>query len=171
MHGLRARAIPVAAAMAAMALFTFGALPARAQDRLALYKSQYASEKDPVRKAKLLEKISAPEFETIRQQVLNGNLEEGVNALQTFKEDCAETHRSLKAKGNDPDQKPAGFKELQISVRQTLNRLGELLAGLPKDDQKPFLKVRGQLEELDSELIRELFPRQGKPGVPTNSKP
>ena len=171
MQGWRARAVPVMAAIAMAALLAFGARLAHGQDRLAQYKTQFAAEKDPVRKAKLLQKISAPQFEAVHRQVQSGNLEQGVTSLESFKDDCAATHQLLKAKGVDPEQRPAGFKELQISVRQTLNRLSELLAGLSGDDQKPFLLVRDQLEELDSELIRELFPRQSKPGSQTNPKP
>ncbi len=174
MHGWKLRAdvgVVAAVAVAVAALFAFCAARARGQDRLAQYKSQYAAEKDPVRKAKLLEKISGPQFDVVRQQVQSGDLEHGLRTLESFKEDCAVTHQSLKSKGVDAEQKPTGFKELQISVRQTLNRLSDLLAGLSGDDQKPFLQVREQLEQLDSELIRELFPRQAKPGGPVNPKP
>lgn len=141
------------------------------QDRLAQYKTQFEHEKDPVRKAKLIAKLGAPEFEAIRRQVQAGNLDEALDQLGTYRDECVSTYQSLKATGANPEQKPAGFKQFQISLRESLNRLTEILAGLPGDEQRPFAEIQNQLEGLDGQLIRDLFPRQPRSNAKDNSKP
>ena len=145
-------------------------LPLLPQERLGLYKSQFDNEKDPVRKAKILVKLAESQFQHIRSEADSGEQEDGLKDLEIVRDECISTHEALKAKGLDPERKSAGFKELEISVRESLHRLREILAGLGGEDEKHYAKVRSQLEQLNNELIRELFPRQPGAG-PQNPKP
>jgi hypothetical protein len=144
-------------------------LPLPQQEHLGQYKSQFDNEKDPVRKAKILVKLTESQFQQIRAEADSGKQEEGLKDLETLRDECVATHRALKSQGLDPERKSAGYKELEISVRESLNRLREILAGLGGEDEKQYARVRSQLEELNSELIKELFPRQ--PGAGTQQKP
>jgi hypothetical protein len=145
-------------------------LPLPPQEHLGQYKSQFDNEKDPVRKAKILVKLTESQFQQIRTEADSGKPEEGLKDLETIRDECVATHRALKSQGLDPERKSAGYKELEISVRESLHRLREILAGLGGEDEKQYARVRSQLEELNSELIKELFPRQ--PGAsPQNPKP
>jgi hypothetical protein len=145
-------------------------LPFPPQEHLGQYKSQFDSEKDPVRKAKILVKLTESQLQQIRSEADSGKPEDGLKDLESVRDECVSTHEALKAKGLDPERKSAGFKELEISVRESLHRLREILAGLGGEDEKHYAKVRSQLEQLNSELIRELFPRQPGAG-PQNPKP
>jgi hypothetical protein len=151
----------------AMAIFF---LPLGLQERLGQYKTQFDNEKDPVRKAKILVKLSESQFRQIRSEADSGKAEDGLKDLELVRDECISTHEALKATAVDPERKSAGFKELEISVRESLHRLREILAGLGGEDEQHYAKVRGQLEQLNNELIKELFPRQ--PGArPQNPKP
>jgi hypothetical protein len=145
-------------------------LPLPPQERLGQYKSQFDGEKDPVRKAKILVKLAESQFQQIRSEADSGKQEDGLKDLETVRDECISTHEALKAKGLDPERKSAGFKELEISVRESLHRLREILAGLGGEDEKHYARVRAQLEQLNNELIRELFPRQPGAGQ-QNPKP
>jgi hypothetical protein len=35
-----------------------------------------------------------------------------------------------------------------------------MIVGLNEDDRKPFIEIRGQLDEIDRHLIHMLFPKQ-----------
>lgn len=145
-------------------------LPLQRQEHLAQYKSQFDSEKDPVRKAKILVKLTESQFQQIRSEADSGKTDDGLKDLEQVRDECISTHEALKAKAPDPENKPAGFKELQISVRESLHRLREILAGLGGEDEQHYAKVRTQLEQLNNELMKELFPRQ--PGAsPQNPRP
>ncbi len=151
----------------AMAAFL---LPVQSQDHLNRYISQFDSEKDPVRKAKILVKLTESQFQHIRAEADSGKTDDGLKDLEQVRDECVATHDALKAKAPDPERKPAGYKELQISVRESLHRLREILAGLSGEDEQHYAKVRTQLEQLNNELMKELFPRQ--PGAaPQNPKP
>jgi hypothetical protein len=142
-------------------------LPMQPQERLSQYKLQFDAEKDPVRKAKILVKLTESQFQQIRTEADSGKAEDG---LKDLRDECISTHDALKAKAVDPERKSAGYKELEISVRESLHRLREILAGLGGEDEQHYAKVRTQLEQLNNELIKELFPRQ--PGAaPQNPKP
>jgi hypothetical protein len=165
---MRFEAIRGVGCSVALALLFFAPIP---QERLAQYKLQFEKESDPVHKAKLLIKLSDYEFQQIRTETDSGNPEDGLKELETFRDECISTHQALKAKGVDPERKSAGFKELEISVRESLHRLREIVAGLSGDNQKNYARVRSQLEDLNNELIKELFPRQPGAAPQPNPKP
>ena len=52
--------------------------------------------------------------------------------------------------------------EFQISVRSSIDRLNDVLAGMTADEQAPFAHARNELEKIDRALIERLFPRQPK---------
>jgi hypothetical protein len=158
----------VARVGAAAALLMFLPIP---QDHNAQYKAQFDQETDPVRKAKLMDKLGDSQFELIRKDVEAGDFEAGLQTLEMYRDECRSVHQALKAGTADPERKPAGFKQLQISLRQNLNRLNELFAGMTSDQQKPFSPVRRQLEELNGQLMHELFPRQPGSSASAEHKP
>jgi hypothetical protein len=141
------------------------------QGRLEEYKARYERESDPVHKAKLVEKLGDYQFNEIRQQVQAGQFDQGLRTLEAYRDECSSTHQSLKATHADAEKKPSGFKELEFSVRENLNRLREVLVDVPKDQQARFLDIRAELEELNRQLIVELFPHQPKPGSKDSQKP
>lgn len=147
-------------------------LPRPQQDHLAQFQSQFEKESDPVHKAKILVKLSDYLFQQIRSEADSGKIDDGLRDLENYRDACVATHQALKAKVADPERKSAGFKELQISVRESLHRLREILAGMGGEDQKHYAQVRLQLENLDNELVHELFPRQpGGAAAKQNPKP
>jgi predicted nucleic acid-binding Zn-ribbon protein len=164
---MRLASIRVLGCTLAMSML-FAPLPL--QERLAQYKTQFDNEKDPVRKARILVKLTESQFQQIRTDADSGKTEDGLKDLEQVRDECISTHEALKAKAGDPERKSAGFKELEISVRESLHRLREILAGLSGEDEQHYAKVRAQLEQLNNELIKELFPRQPGSG-PQNPKP
>ncbi|MFZ0038063.1 MAG: hypothetical protein WAK91_11615 [Candidatus Acidiferrales bacterium] len=147
-------------------------MPPQAQRaRVEEFKARFDSEPDPVRKAKLIEKLGDYQFDQIRRQVEAGDLDQSVSILSGYRDECASLHKSLRATGVDPEKRPSGFKQLEFSVRESLTRLQDIMAGLPKDDQKRFVEMRTELEGLDHQLILELFPRQSKSPGKETAKP
>ena len=66
--------------------------------------------------------------------------------------------KTLGAKNLDAEKHPKGFKQLEISLRQSLRRLNNLLPVLTADEQAPFLEVRADLEEMNRHLNSRTFP-------------
>lgn len=133
-----------------------------AQGSLGQYQTQFNHEKDPVRRAKLMPKLGRAEFDAIRRDLAAGNYDDAVKTVTVLESESAQTEDALEATGIDAEKSPAGFKEFQISVRDSIDRLNDLMAGMTADEQAPFGRARKELQEIDRVLIQRLFPRQPK---------
>lgn len=134
--------------------------PARAQDRTVQLRSLFDRQTSAIEKAKLMPRLGDAEFRQARQDIAAGRLPQAAAILGQYRDEAQLCTQGLEAAGRDAEQHPAGFKQLQISLRQSLRRLNEIIVGLPGDDQAPFLAVRKDLDELNRRLIRKLFPHQ-----------
>jgi hypothetical protein len=144
------------ATIAALALFT----PLAAQDRLAAELSRYEQETDPVRKARALTKLGDDQIDEARKQLKAGDDVASLHTLEQYRDEVQHMADALKATGIDAEKKPAGFKELQISLRESVRRIDDLILSLPVDKRPFFREVRMDLVNKQNELIDALFPRQ-----------
>jgi hypothetical protein len=130
------------------------------QNNTAELRSKFTNEMDPVRKAKLLVPLGEAEFRDILKDTDSEDFEGALAIFQQYRDEAQASKKALEGKEPDPEKHPNGFKQLQISLRQSLRRLSDIVVDLPADDQKPFLDVRRDLEQMDRQLIHELFPRR-----------
>ncbi len=131
-----------------------------AQDRLAIALTQYQHEADPVRKARILTKLGDDQVEEARKLLKDGEDVASLHTLELYRDEVKETVAGLEAGGADAEKKPAGFKELQISLRETVRRVDDLILTLPVDKRPFFREVRTDLANAQNELIDSLFPRK-----------
>jgi hypothetical protein len=137
------------------------------QDRVSQFRARFDKESDPVRKAKLMVPLGTAEFDRIEKQVADNDLSGALAGSREYEGQASSCEKALDARGVSPEKHPAGYKELQISVRESLRRLDNVMVNLASDDQKPFKEVRSSLDALDRDLIKELFPKQ--PGAAPGS--
>ena len=142
--------------IAALVLATF--LPA--QDRLAFTLNQYQHEVDPARKARDLVKLGDAQIDLARQQLKAGEDVKSLDTLEQYRDEVKQTVDSLMATGVDAEKKPAGFKELQISLRETVRKIDDLILTLPVDKRPFFREVHSDLVKEQNDLIDVLFPRK-----------
>ncbi len=144
------------AAIAALALFA----PLAAQDRLTVDRARYDQETDPVRKARALGKLGDDQIDEARKQIKDGDEIASLHTLEQYRDEVQHMAELLKATGVDPEKKPSGFKELQISLRETVRHIDDLILNLPVDKRPFFREVRTDLVNTQNDLIDALFPRQ-----------
>ncbi len=140
------------------------------QDRVADLRSRFSHESDPVRKAKLMPDLGNAEFREIESDLLAERLPDALAVLQEYRDEAQSCEKVLDAKNVDAEQHPAGFKQLEFSLRESLRRLDDLLVTLTRDDQMPFQAARKDIDDMNRHLIHELFPRQPSTDAP-NSEP
>ena len=58
----------------------------------------------------------------------------------------------------NPERKPAGFRELQLSVRENLTRIEDIALAASAKRQTTFVEVHEQLGQENEKLLTELFP-------------
>ena len=134
------------------------------QDRVAQLRGRFDKESDPVRKAKLMVPLGTAEFDRIEKQIADNDVSGALAGSREYEGQANSCEKALDARGVNPEKHPSGYKELQVSVRESLRRLDNVMVSLASDDQKPFKEVRKSLDDLDRDLIKELFPKQ--PGAP-----
>ncbi len=140
-----------------LAVLLFPAFP---QGRLADFRTQFDRETDPVRKAKLMPKLESAEFAELRKLMDGGDYPNALVMLGDIRDQIRSTAKALDQKVDDPEKKPAGFKELQIAVREAVRDVNDMFFSIPEDWQRPFHDIHQELEQINKHLILELFPRQ-----------
>lgn len=129
-------------------------------DDLAKDQARFERETDPVHKAKLMVKLGRAEFDEIEAQAGSNNLAQAAGRLKQYQSQVDSVSKALDATKRNAAKHAAGFLQLQVSVRESLRRLNNILVGLTSDQQKPFLDVRDDLEGINRHLMLELFPSQ-----------
>lgn len=129
------------------------------QNQILDFRTRFTQETDIRRRAEKMPKLGAVEFDEITRDINAGKLREALEVLKEYRDEIQSCEKDLDAKNIDAERHPKGFKELEISLRQSLRRLNDLLVGFTTDEQAPFLEVRIDLDELNRHVIHELFPR------------
>jgi hypothetical protein len=143
------------AVIAALALCA----PLAAQDRLAEDLAKYQHETDPVHKARALAKLGDEQVDLAKRQLKDDEVA-SLHTLEQYRDEVHDMVAALQRLGVDAERKPAGFKELQISLRGSIRRIDELILTLNVDKRPFFRVVRNDLFTDQNELIDALFPRK-----------
>jgi hypothetical protein len=144
------------AAIASLALTA----PLAAQSRLATDLARYEQDSDPVHKSRDLVKLGDDQIEESRKQLKVGDDVGSLHTLEQYRDEIRHMAEALKSTGVDAEKKPAGFKELQISIRENVRRIDDLILSLPADKRPFFREVRTDLVKTQNDLIDALFPRK-----------
>jgi hypothetical protein len=131
-----------------------------AQDRLAEDLAKYQHEGDPVHKARALVRLGNDQVEHAKEQLKAGEEEASLHTLEQYRDEVRECITALNGMGVDPERKPSGYKELQISLRETIRRIDDLILTLDVDKRPFFRAVRDDLAKEQDELFDALFPRR-----------
>ena len=131
-----------------------------AQDRFAEDLARYQNENDPVRKARALAKLGDEQVDLAKRQLRADDDVGSLQTLEQYRDEVRATVAALNGTGVDAERKPAGFKELQISLRETVRRVDDLIFTLPADKRPFFREVRTDLVAAQNDLIDALFPRE-----------
>lgn len=140
-----------------------------AQDRVTELQFRFAHEPDAIRKAKLMPRLGDAQFQEIERDFLAGRLTDALAVLDLYRDEAQTCIKELDAKGTDAERHPAGFKQLQFSLRESLRRLDDLLIALTTEEEAVFEGPRKDIDDVNRHVIRELFPRQPA-GDQTNPK-
>jgi hypothetical protein len=150
------------AVVAALAL----CVPLAAQDRFAQDLARYQNETDPVRRARALARLGDEQVDLAKRQLKAGDEEASLQTLEQYRDEVRATVAALNGMGVDAERKPAGFKELQISLRETIRHIDDLILTLEVDKRPFFRVVRNDLFMDQNDLIDKLFPRKPERNAP-----
>ncbi len=138
-----------------------------AQDRTAALRSRFEKESDPVRKARQVALLADSEFRDMHEKIDTGDLAGAAEIAGRVRDEAQASKKLLDAKIRDAEAHPDGYKQLEISVRESMRRLDDIMVSLAKDEGAPLAEVRKDLDELDRQMIHQLFPKQPEPAAAT----
>ena len=157
----------LALGLAAVVLAPLAAQEFRTTEQL---RAKFVHEDDPIRKAKLLPPLGDSEFKDAQAALADDKIPLALDIVKQYFGEAQSVQKALDAKTPDPEKHPNGYKQLQISVRESLRRMDAMIVGLSADDRTPFVDIRGQLDEMDRHLIQQLFPKQPERTAPAKPK-
>lgn len=134
-----------------------------AQAKTADLRAHFLREPNPVNKAKLMPQLGDAEFAEIDGDVTQEKFSEALDVLEHYRDEVKSCDKGLSATGVDAEKHPAGFKQLQFSLRDSLRRLDIVIVSMTGDEQAPFLAIRTDLGEINLRLIQHLFPHESPP--------
>ena len=151
--------------LVALALLAWPA-PAQGQKSVEQLRARWEQEADAVRKAKLMAELGNAEFRVINQEAAGGDTRAALAGLRQYRDEARQTVKRLDARPVDTEKHPGGFKQMQISLRESLREIDEVVGSLTANEQGPFLEVRKEIEEMNRHMVQELFPREPVGDVP-----
>ncbi len=155
MQGLHPAMRPAALALAV-------ALAGGAAQKLEKLEARFLRADSPLERVRILARLGPLEVGEARKELDAGQFSEALQRLQQYRDRTRQAYEELRARIPNPAKKPAGFKELEISLRETLRRLDDLLTAAPLEYQNVLRAVRADLDTLHARLLDDLFPSGGK---------
>lgn len=136
------------------------ALSAKLEKELASSQAHYEGETEPVGRAKALSKFGRAEIRAAREMAGVGNYDGALQYLKNYSDQAHAAHDALVKTGVNAEKHSNGFRQMQISVRENIRAIRDIAGQIPFQQRQPFDAVQQNLEDLDQQLILELFPRQ-----------
>ena len=134
--------------------------PARGAESEAGLLARLRRESDPVRKAKIEIRLSRLKLSQAMSACGKGDFEATNELLAAYLERIKSAWATLKASGRQAHKKPAGFKDLDIALREDSRYLEDLRHRVPYMARSPVDKVAEEVEVLRSEVLKALFPTE-----------
>lgn len=128
------------------------------QNRTDELRARFNQETNPVRKAKLMRDLGEAELKEVDRDLGGGKASDAAAALERYRDEVRSCQQALDATGSNAEKHSSGFKQLEISVRESLRRLDLIIPTLTGDQQSRFVAVRGDLSQINQHLLQELFP-------------
>jgi succinate dehydrogenase flavin-adding protein (antitoxin of CptAB toxin-antitoxin module) len=145
---------------------------AAAADKFGDLQARFDHEKNPVHRAKLLEKLGDAEFDEARRAFKANDLSTVATVLEKYRDNVRVALEGLKKKRSDAEKDSNGYRQLEIHVRRGIREADEIILRVPDEYQPPLQIVRRDLDSMDKELIHMLFHyRDAQPAAPKSPEP
>src|SRR6202048_1094857 len=143
-----------------------------AADKLGEMQTRFDHEKNPVHRAKLLEKLGDAEFDEARRAFKANDINAVGTVLEKYRDNVRVALEGLKKKRADAEKDSNGYRQLEIHVRRGIREADEIILRVPDEYQPPLQIVRRDLDSMDKELIHMLFHyRDAQPAAPKSQEP
>lgn len=126
---------------------------------------------DAVHRAKALAQLGEAQVRDAADRIVGRDYEGALAELRLYRDEVAAVEKELAATGVNPEKKPAGYRELQVSVRENLRLLEDIAFTAPPSQQSALVEIHEQLGQQNEKLLAALFPSESGPPAGTTPKP
>jgi hypothetical protein len=146
-----------------------------AAQTLADFQGRFDREPDSVRKVKLLEKLGDAQLEEARRAGKDGNHDAVGLTLEKYRDNVRSALEVLKKQHPNAEKHSDGYRRLEFQVRKGIREVDETLLVAPEAYKPPLHIVRQDLNGIEEELLKLLFPHrpveQPPPAPPAEKQP
>jgi hypothetical protein len=140
-----------------------------AVEDLAQLQQRFDRETDGVRKAKLLQKLGDAEFDKEREAAKANDYSVVGLEMEKYRDNVRAAVDALKKTHPEAEKHSSGYKQLEIHVGHGIREIRDVILAVPEQYRPPMQLVEKDLQDMDLELLRLLFPR--RPGEQPPAKP
>lgn len=115
---------------------------------------------DPVRRTKVYIQISELLISFMGDSARAGNFEQMDEHVEEYRTAVTDARDTMVNSGRDPARRSAGFRELEIALRQHVRRLNDIGSLLTFEYREPIEGLITEVAGIRDELIKALFPGQ-----------
>jgi hypothetical protein len=133
--------------------------PSPAED-LEHLQERFDKETDGVRKAKLLEKLGDAQFEKEREAAKAGDYTTVGLVMEKYRDNAQAALEALKRSHPQAEKHPGGYKQLEFHMGRGLREVRDVILAMPEQFRPPMQIVEKDLLDIDTELLKLLFPRR-----------
>ena len=156
--GLRPIRLGTALLMGALMSSAAPIPPLWAAEKEAQLEARLKRESDPITKAKVEIRLSRFKLYRAADAFDKGDLDAANKLLEAYVDQVKSAWARLKSSGREASKKPAGFKELDIALREDARYLDDLKHRVSYMVRAPVEKAEQEVESLRSEVLKALFP-------------
>jgi hypothetical protein len=132
-------------------------------ERLQSERNKLIRENDPVGRTKTQIKIADILLTFVSDAVQSANEEALEARLEEYSAAIRDAHQTMVRTGRNAHQKPKGFKDLEIALRQHVRQLDDIGGALTFDQRDPVNRARDEALEIRDELLKALFGSENAP--------
>jgi hypothetical protein len=118
------------------------------------------AEQNPVKKAKDEIKLARLKLTQVQNAYSQGHFEEGAKHLSALVEAMKSSWKLLQDSGRKASKHSEGFRELDISLRESVRALEDLGRTVSYYDRAPLVDAAQQLDRMRDEVLHALFPEE-----------
>lgn len=143
-------------------------------DKVGELQSHFDRESHATSKVKLLEKLGEAQFASATSAQHAGNFNDIGIICEKFRDNVRSAFDLLRKQEPNAEKHADGYRHLELLTRRGIRDVEDLLIIVPEEIRPPIEIVRGDLIQIDDELIHFLFPRRSKDAPktpPSGEKP
>ena len=126
--------------------------------RLAEEREALGSARSPVDRTRVQIRISDLMISFMGDAVNDGDMESVEARMAEYRTAVLDARETMMASGRDPAGNAAGFRDLEIALRQQIRQLDDIGARLTVVNREPIERLIVEVTEIRNELLDALFP-------------